>query len=345
MTLRATDGVRAGAAASQALRKLSLGYRLSQALYVVAELGVADLLSACPRSTEDLAAATGAHAPSLHRVLRLLVSEGVFAVRPDGLFEHTPLSEALRSDAPGSLRPRARVDASAGPWRAWGNLLHSVRTGSSAWDYTHGQPIFPYLAARPEEAALFNELMAAQSGPAGGAVAEAYDFSGVSTVMDVGGGYGSLVVALLRAHPHHRGVLFDQPAVVDAARDRIVAAGLDGRCEVLGGDFFDTVPDGADTYVLKHVLHDWDDAQCVAILRNCRAVLPPSGRVLVVEAVIPPGDEPSYSKYLDLQMLVWAEGRERTVGEYAALLGEADLVLARVISVDQDLSIIEAVPA
>jgi hypothetical protein len=327
------------------LRHLFLGLRVSQALYAAAELGIADLLVDGPRSADDLAATTGAHASSLYRVLRLLASEGVFAETPDGRFALTPLAEALRRDAPGSLRPLVLFVAGETLWRSWRHLLHSVRTGEPAFDQVHGVDFFAYFREHPDEWALFDQVMTSNTAPVARAVAAAYDFSPFGTVVDVGGGRGALALGLLEAYPHLRGIVFDQPAVAAGARQAIEAAGLADRCEAVGGDFFVAVPEGGDAYLLKFVLHDWDDERCLTILRTCRRAMTARARLLVVELLIPPGDGPSFAKSQDVNMLVNPGGRERTEAEYRALFAAAGLELTRIIPAQGELHLIEGAPA
>jgi hypothetical protein len=326
------------------LRHLFLGYRVSQAVYAAAQLGIADLLAGGPRGAAELAAATGAHAPALHRVLRLLASEGVFAQTEDGRFASTLMAEALRRDAPGSLRAMVLLTASDAPWRSWGQLLHSVRTGEPAFDHVHGVDFFAYYRQHPDEWALFDRLMTGGTEMATRAVAAAYDFSPFGTLVDVGGGRGALALGLLEAYPHLRAVVFDQPAVAEWGRQAIEAAGLSGRCEAVGGDFFAAVPGGGDVYLLKYILHDWDDDRCGAILRACRRAVPADGRLLIIELLIPPGDGPSFAKSQDVNMLANLGGRERTEPEYRGLLAAAGFDLVRVIPVQDELHIIEGVP-
>ena len=328
----------------EALRHLFFGFRVSQALYAAAALGIADLLAGGPRRAEDLATATGAHGPSLARVLRLLASEGVFAQTDDGLFTLSPLAEALRRDVPGSLRPTVLYTASDALWRSWGNLLHTVRTGEPAFEHVHGMDFFAYFRQHPDEWALFDHSMTNQTALAAQAVAATFDFTPFETVVDVGGGRGALVLGLLEAYPHLRGIVFDQPAVATGAQEAIEAAGLADRADAVGGDFFTAVPDGGDVYLLKIILHDWDDERCVAILRTCRRAMPPNGRLLVIELLIPPGDTPSYATSQDINMLVNLGGRERTEDEYRALLAAAGFMLARMIHAEGELHIIEGIP-
>ena len=325
------------------LIRLFRGFWVSQAIYVAAELGLADLLADGPRTADDLAAAAGAHAPSLYRILRLLASEGVFAEAEDGRFELTPMATALRRDA-GPPRLSVLFLGQGASWRAAGSLLHTARTGETAFARVHGAEFFEYYRQHPDERALFDQLMAANTTPAARAVAAAYDFSQIGTVVDVGGGRGALAVELLRAHPHLRGVVFDQPAVAAGAREAIAAAGLTGRCQAVGGDFFAAVPEGGDAYLLKFILHDWDDERAVAILRACRRAVPEDGRLLVVELLLPRGNAPSFAKTQDVNMLINLGGRERTEAEYGALYAAAGFDLTRVIPVQGELHVIEGVP-
>ncbi len=327
------------------LRRMIVGYRLSQALHVAAKLGIADLLADGPRHAEELAGVTGSHPSSLYRVLRLLASEGVFEELEEGRFTLTPLAEPLRSDAPDSLRARAVFDGEEWNWHPWGNLLHSTKTGGSAFDCTYGVAVFDYLKETPEAATSFDSLMAAQTRPWALSVTDAYDFADIDTLVDIGGGYGALLAAILTAHPHLNGVLVDLPHVVAGARPKLEAAGLAGRCETVAGDFFQSVPDGGDAYMLKHVLHDWDDDRCVSILDKCRRAISNEGRLLVVEILITTGNEPDYGKYLDLNMLVLTKGRERTEEQYRTLFEAAGFTLSRVVATHSELSIIEGRPA
>jgi ubiquinone/menaquinone biosynthesis C-methylase UbiE len=327
------------------LRHLFVGFRVSQALYAAAELGIADLLAGGPRTADDLATASGAHAPSLARVLRLLASEGVFVEMEDGRFALTPMAEALRRDVPGSMRPSVLFSGGETLWWSWGHLTHAVRTGKPAFDYVHGTDFFEYFRQHPNEWALFDQLMTTQTTPATRAVAAAYDFSPFKTIVDVGGGRGALMLELLAAYPHLRGIVFDQPAVAAGARQAIEAAGLTGRCEAIGGDFFAAVPEGCDAYLLKSVLHDWDDERCDAILRACRRAVPADGRLLVVEMLVPPGNEPSFAKSQDVNMLVNLGGRERTEAEYRALYAAAGFTLSRIIPAQGEMHVIEGIPA
>ena len=327
-----------------ALLRMMTGYWISKALNVAAELGVADLLRDGPRSSDELAGACGAHPAALYRLLRALAGVGVFTELDGRRFALTPLAELLRSDVPGSMRALARMYGSE-QYRAWDGLLESVRTGEPAFDRTFGASYFDYLGRNPDAGAVFNEAMTGWTTQVADAVVEAYDFTGVNTVVDVGGGHGLLLATILRAHPSMRGALFDLPHVVAGAGPLLEAAGVADRCVTVGGDFFASVPEGGDAYLLAQILHDWDDERCRPILENCRRAMRPDGRVLVVEQVLPPANEPSLGKWLDLHMLVLLTGRERTEAEYGALLEAAELELTRVIPTSSGAGIVEAVRA
>jgi hypothetical protein len=318
------------------------GYWTAQAVYVAAKLGLADLLRDGPRAPADLAAATQTHARSLHRLLRALASEGVFAEQPDGRFANTPLSECLVS-APGSQRALA-VMMGEEHFRAWGELLHSIRTGRCAFEHVYGQNVFAYLGQHPEQGAIFDEAMTGVHGMETSAMLDAYDFTGVNVLVDVGGGNGRTLAGVLRRFPSLRGVLFDLPPVVERARKELSAAGVTDRCQVLAGDFFQAVPPGGDAYMMRHIIHDWDDDRSRIILRNCRAVMPAHGKLLVVEAVIPPGNDPNWGKLLDLNMLVMPGGLERTEAEYRDLFAATGFTLTRVMPTSADVSVAEGVP-
>jgi hypothetical protein len=327
-----------------ALYQKLTGAWVAQAISVVATLGVADALAGGPQGVDALAAAANADAPSLYRVLRALASTGIFAEDEDGRFRLTPQAEPLRSDAPGSVRPFAIMLGEEWNWRPWGELLHSVRTGQPAFEHAYGTGIFQYMANQPEAAALFDAALTGRSAQDNQAVVAAYDFSVFRTVVDIGGGRGSLLATILLANPDVRGVLFEQAHVIPGARQYLDAAGLGPRCELVAGDFFESVVAGGDAYVLKWILHDWDDERARRILERWRQGMPATGRLLVVETVIPPGNDPSSGKLTDLAMLVWTGGKERTETEFRALLAAAGFELTRVIPTRSSLSVVEAVP-
>ena len=341
----ATAAREAAGAPEAVLTQLAVGSLVSQAVYVAAKLGVADLLAARPRTAAELAAETGADAPSLYRILRALASVGVFSERDGGTFELTPPAEFLRSDVPGSLRDVAIFMGEEWHWRVWGNTLHSVMTGRAAWEYTHGAEVFPYFQANPRESAIFDRAMTSLSSLSAAAVAEGYDFSGVRELVDVAGGHGRLLASVMRANPEMRGVLFDLPHVIEGAPPNLEAEGVSERCELARGDFFEGVPAGADAYIMKHIIHDWDDERALIILKNIARAMKEGGRVLIVETVIPEGNAPNLGKVLDIEMLVSPGGKERTEKEYKELLARAGLRLTRIVPTKSPYSVVEAVRA
>lgn len=332
------SGAPAGIPAEALLTQIMLGSMASQALYVAAKLGVADHLVDGPKHVEELAKATETDAPSLYRVLRALASLGIFTEQGDRVFAMTPTAEPLRSNVPHSLRDVAIFWGEDWHWEVWGKILHSVRTGKSAWAQMHGDDVFEYFERNPEAGAIFNRAMSSFSGLATNAVIEAYDFTGVETLIDIAGGHGRLLTGVLEAYPSMRGVLFDLPHVLEGA-SRV------SRCEYVTGDFFVSVPSGGDAYIMKHIIHDWDDERALKILRNIRNAMKPNGRVLLVEAVIADGNNQDFGKLLDLEMLVSPGGKERTAAEYEELFTRAGLRLTRIVPTKSPYSVIEAVAA
>ena len=331
------------AQAQAAVQQMTNGYWTTQIIYAAAKLGIADLLEDGPQGIDALAQATNSHAPSLYRLMRALAGLGVFVENENGAYETTTLGRCLASGSPGALRARAILNGE--DWyRGWGGLLHSVRTGETAFDHLAGMPFFEHLAANPETAAVFNEAMASATEGAARAVVAAYDFSRVGTIVDVGGGTGAFLAVLLKASPQARGILFDRPNVIAAAGVLLTSAGVADRCDAVAGDFFAAVPGGGDLYILSWIIHDWDDDRSVAILKNCRRAMADDARLLIIEQVVPPGNQPSLSKLYDLHMLALSGGRERREDEYRALLAEADLDLARIIPTATPRSVVEAVP-
>jgi SAM-dependent methyltransferase len=325
-----------------AMMGLITGYWVSQAVGVVALLGVADQLGEGPRGSGELARAVGADPQALYRVLRLLASLGVFAeVAPDS-FALTPLGETLRSDAPGSVRNFAITETAPGHWLPWGRLPESVRSGRPTAREALGMELFDWYAQNPEEAGFFNAAMGNLSALAASELVRVYDFSAVRTVADVGGAHGVLLTAVLRANPAARGILFDLPHVIATARDAIAAEGLSQRCELVSGDFFEAVPEGADLHLLKQIVHDWDDERATRLLQNCHRALSPAGKLLLVEMVIPPENQPSPAQAMDLNMMVLLGGRERTEENYQRLFQAAGFRLERVIPTHSPFSVIEA---
>lgn len=305
------------------------GFMASRAISVAAELGLADLMAEGPLAGEALAAKTRTHGPALHRLLRALVSFGWFDEIEPGCFGLTSLGDRLRTGVPGSLRNFALLFGSERAWRSWGDLLYSVRTGESAATHLYGMNGFDYFEQHPEQAAVFNAAMAENTLRVGRALVEAYDFTPCRSVVDVGGGNGALLAIVLSAYAGLGGTVFDLPSGCSDARRHLEAAGLMDRSNVIEGDFFKSVPPGADVYILKNVIHDWDDRQNIAILESCRRAMPPDGRLLVVERLMPETIECSVEDQLvammDMNMLVMPGGRERTQREFVSLLDSAGL--------------------
>lgn len=328
------------------MRRLISGFSVTIAISAVAELRIADHLSEGPQTSSHLARLSGADEHFLRRVLRYLASEGVFEEQDGDVFALTERSRWLRSDVPGSLRPRAVFAGSALNWTAWGNLLKSMATGTSGVQAAFGETLFDYVKSHPDAAATFNTFMAEQTAASVEALLSAYSFAGVRKMVDVGGGRGALVAGVLQACAELRGILFDMPEVVATARPLLERAGVTDRCEVIGGDFFEALPAGADLYALKFILHDWPDADCIRILKNCRQAMAPGGRVLVVEHVVPEESGPHFSKFMDVNMLVLTSGgRERTRQEFTQLLAAAGLQLRGLVSTAIGVCVLECVSA
>lgn len=321
---------------------------MSQAIYVAARLGIADLLAEGPRRSDDLARSLGAHTDSLQRLLRGLTALGLCAERDDGAFELAPLGQYLRAGVAGSVRSWALVWGGS-LWPIWATLLHTVRTGRNARALVTGKDAFDSLAQHPEAASAFSGAMTEIARLMADAVVSAYDYSQIRCMVDVGGGHGELLVAILKSNPMMRGVLFDLPRTVEAARTHIEAAGLAGRCEVVPGSFFESVPGGGDAYLLKSVLHDWNDDRALAILAACRRAMTGQATLLIVERVLPERMQPSAAHRAiaasDLNMMVALAGRERTASEFGALLAAAGFRLTRIVPAAWHHSVIEGVCA
>jgi SAM-dependent methyltransferase len=316
----------------------------ARAVYAAAELGIADLLAEGPREIEDLAGETGTHVQSLSRLMRALASCGIVeAVRP-GLFATTTLGAALRDSAPGAARATILTIAGSWQWKAWDQFLHALRTGQSGVRAAFGKDLFEFLSGEPVHSARFNDAMVGMHGAVAPAVVAAYDFSRFSSIVDVGGGKGTLLAEILKAHPEMTAVLFDLPETEKHARDYIVESGLSERCAFQAGDFFDRLPPGYDAYVLAHVLHDWVDDDAIAILCKCREALPAGGRLLIVEAVLPDGNTPHHGKLMDLLMLTVTGGIERSQSEFGQILMKSGFTLAQIYPTTTHQSVIEAYP-
>ena len=322
------------------LNKMISGYWTTQAIYVAAKLGIADLLSQGPRSVDDLAQATHTHSPSLFRLLRGLASLGIFADDGAARFSLTPLAECLRSDVPGSQRSLAIMSGEE-HYKAWGELLYSIQTGKIAFDKLFGIPVFEYLSQNLEQAKVFDAAMVGVHGRETAAMIDAFDFSRIGVLADIGGGNGSLLTAMLNKFPTMKGILYDMPGVTERAKINLEAAGLANRCTVIGGNFFESVPAGADVYLMRHIIHDWDDEKAVTLLRHVHRVIGPTGKLLVVEGVIPPGNGPCFGKLLDLTMLTIPGGKERTEEEYRSLFHSGGFRLTRIVPTKAYVDVIE----
>jgi SAM-dependent methyltransferase len=316
----------------------------ARAIYAAAELGLADLLAEGPRTSDELAESTSMHAPSLYRLMRALAGLGVLTEVQPRTFAATALGEALRTGAPGAARAAVLTLAGDWQWQAWRHFLESLKTGKTGLAAAFNMDLFSYLRDNPEQGARFNEAMVGMYGAVGQAVVAAYDFSSFGSVADLGGGTGRLLGTILQSHERIRGALFELPETAAQARCFFDASGLAARCDVIAGDFFESVPRGYDAYLLAHVLHDWADEQSLAILRNCRQAIPPDGKLLIVEAVLLQGDAPHHGKLMDLLMLTVTGGVERTADEFTQLLAKADFRLTQVISTSTHQSVVEAVP-
>jgi len=324
-------------------RQVFGGAWITQGIGVAAELGIADLLTDGPKTAQELAKETNTHAGALYRVLRALAGMDIFSEDAEGRFALTPLAELLRSDGLASQRALAEMMSSEFHL-VWGKLMHTVRTGEPGFQKAFGAPFFQYMQEHPGRHSIYDSAMTGVHGGETEPMLNAYDFGAFDTVVDIGGGNGLMLAAILERHPEVKGILFDLPAVADRARSSILASGVADRIRVEGGDFFSSVPAGADAYVLRHIIHDWEDPEAIAILRRCREAMAPNGKILVVETVLPPGNEPSFGKWLDLMMLLVA-GRERTQEEYSRLFSEAGLEMSLIFPTRSEVSIVEAVRA
>ncbi|HLJ48213.1 MAG TPA: methyltransferase [Bryobacteraceae bacterium] len=322
--------------------QMAFGYQLARSVYMAAKLGIADLLRNGAKSADDLAAATGCNADALYRMLRALASVGMFSEGDARNFELTALAQPLRSDVPDSIRAMVLFAGNQLHWTVYGEFEHCLATGKNAVEKAFGMAPFEYIVSHPEDAKIFNDAMRSHSGMSIPAIVEGYDYSQFECIADIAGGQGHLLAALLSEHQRTKGILFDLPeAIEDAKRVNLLP---NPRAELIEGDFFKSVPTGADAYILKHIIHDWADTEAIQILRNCREAIPDSGKLLVVEMMLPGRNEPGFAKFLDLEMLVIPGGRERTAEEYAALLEAAGFRLNQVIATRSPIGIFEATP-
>lgn len=333
-----------GSSDSMVLRRMLTGYWLSQSIYAIAKIGVADLLDNGPQTSEQLSESLHVDANALYRILRTLSSYGLFVEGDKHAFELTPLGRLLQTNATGSLRALAIWNGEI-PYGAWSAVLHTVRSGQPALQHALDTKLFKYLARQPESGQIFQEAMNGLSVQVSKAVVAAYDFSGIKKIVDVGGGQGTQISAIMRAYPEMVGTLFDMSSVVEGAEKQLEAAGIAHRCKVVAGDFFEFVPEGGDGYILSSVIHDWDDEQGLRILKNCRKVMSVGTRLLLVECVVPDSPEPVFSKLLDLQMLVITGGCERTESQFKSLLESANFRLTGITPTEVPECIVEAVAA
>jgi hypothetical protein len=319
------------------------GAWLSQLVYAAAKLGIADILKDGPKTSDQLAELTGMHAGILYRVMRSLASVGIFVETEPKLFGLTPLAECLENNNPNSVRKLA-IFCGEQTYRAWADVLYTVKTGKPAFEQIYNLPLFDYLSQNSEVKDTFNEAMTGVAISLHMSVASSYDFSSIKTLVDVGGGQGTLISSILKANPEMRGILFDLPHVVEGAEELMKQAGVADRCALVGGSFFETIPEGGDAYILATVIHDWDDESSIAILKNCRRVMPANGKLLLAEMVIPAGNEPFFGKFLDLNMIVMSGGQERTEAEYRKLFEAAGFTLTKIVHTNSPVCVIEGVP-
>lgn len=321
--------------------QLSTGYIASTCVYLAVKLRIPDSLAAAPRPVNDLARELGVNEDALYRVMRTLVSLGVFEEKAPRTFANTLTSTILRSETPGSMYDMALWMSDPFHFQVYANALHSLRTGQPAVEQTVGVPVFEYFPKHPEESEIFNNAMTMFSGMVIPAVLEVFDFSGIGTLVDVAGGHGRVLTSILQKYPSMRGVLFDLEHVLAGARAVIDSLGLSDRCRTVSGDFFKAVPAGGDAYIMKHIIHDWDDERAATILKNIRSAMNPGGRLVLLESVVAPGNQPDFAKLIDLEMLLMPGGRERTEQEFRALFARAGFELTRITPTKSPLSVIE----
>ncbi len=313
-------------------------------MHVATTLRVPDALKDGPKSVDDLARITETHSPSLYRLLRALASVGVFEEVAPRTFAHTEFSRFLQCSQPISLYNLARMMGAHWHWQVWGEMEYSIRTGKPVFEHLYGMDRWHYFQQHPEEGEVFNAGISNFSRLVDRAIAAAYDFSGVQALVDVGGGHGSLLLTILAANPTLKGILFDQAEVLEEARSFVDRAGLNGRCQLMRGDMFAELPAGADVYLLKEIIHNWDDEHASQILRNCRKAMRPDKKVLLADNLIRPGEkETSFAKFLDLEMLIGFVGKERTAEEFQALLEAAGFVLHKIIPTHSPLVLVEGI--
>lgn len=324
--------------------ELVFSFWVARAVYAAARLAIPDQLASGPKTAAELAELIGAHPRSLYRLLRALASIGLFEECEQGRFQSTPLSDTLRSDVPGSLSSLVLLELGDSHHRAWGELVHSLRTGEPAFDKAIGTPVWQFFANNLEMALTLDQAMTGLTTMVVADVLDVYDFAPFNRIVDIGGGAGGFLDAILAAQSGATGILFDLPYVIDNVRAKITLRAAEKRYELVGGSFFDQVPDGGDLYLLKWVLHDWNDEASVTILKNCRMAMAEHGTLLIVDTVIPPGNLPAAGKFIDLNMMVLSGGQERTAEEFDVLLTAAGFHLNRILPMRSSSSVVEAMP-
>jgi hypothetical protein len=325
------------------MMQMITGFWTSCCIYAAAKLNVAELLSAKAKTAAQLAEEVHCHAPSLYRVLRALSSTGIFSENANGEFSNTTLSETLKGDVPGSMKAMALAQL-GDHYGAWGNLTYSIKTGNIAFDFVEGMPIWKYYETHPEEGNNFIRAMAGLTGAVIMNVLPAYDFSSFKTIVDIGGGNGALMFGILNNAPNAKGIVFDEEYVVNETKKTIAAKGLDSRCTISAGTFFEFVPKDADCYLMKHILHDWDDEKSLQILKNCFVAMKSGSKLLLLESVIPGANQPHPGKFMDINMLTMTGGRERTAEEYRIIIEKAGLKLSQIIYTNSPMfSIVEII--
>jgi hypothetical protein len=331
---------------AQQVLQVATGYMASSCLYAAITLDVADHLKNGPKNMAELAAATDANEDALYRVLRVLASLGIFDEVAPRKFALTPAADLLRTDVPGSLRGMAVFLPDPMHYRIYGNVMHSLATGKPAADYTLGMPVFQYLEKDQAYSHVFNDAMTAMSAPVAGAAIEAYDFNDIGLLVDVAGGHGEVLMSILRACPSVKGIVADLGHVVDGAKPRIAKAGLADRMQAVACDFFQSVPAGGDAYIMKHIIHDWDDERASTILKNIATAMgAKKGRVILLESVIAAGNTPDFGKFIDIEMLLFPGGRERTADEFQSLFERSGFRMTKVVPTKSPLSVVEATRA
>lgn len=322
------------------LMKFIVGKWISKPIYVAAELGIADMLVEGPKSIQDLAIESKTHSASLYRMMRALASVGIFSETKDQNFELTPMAECLKR---GAMRSIVLMFNSNWSDKAWGYFMDSVKTGNTTFQKAYGMPLSDWLEKNPQAAEVFNEANATKAASSHRAIVDEYDFSGIDALTDVGGGLGTLMVEILSANPLMKGIVADTYSVIQETNKIIKARGFENRCRAVECDFFQKIPSGSDVYLMSNILHDWSDEQCRIILANCKYAMRKESKLLVVEMIVPPGNEPCVAKLLDLEMFVMTGGRERTEAEFKDLFESSGFKLSRIIPTKENVCIIEGI--